>query len=238
MDNNQKLWEKVKHDIGITSNRKILLSDYYSYALDTDIKHLNFVLSRYKFASKMAENKPAFNLLELGCSFGLGAKFFSQLKNFNRFVGVDFDKQAIDWANETFATDRISFLYDNFLGKDYRALLSDNITSNGYDVIVSIDVIEHIENEGKFLETLRTNISDDGIAIIGTPNITMNAYASAGSKVGHVNLFDQKRLHSVLSKVFQNVFIFGMTDEVIHTGFYPMCCYIMAVCAGKNNKVS
>ena len=71
------------------------------------------------------------------------------------------------------------------------------------------------------------------MAVIGTPNITMSPYASEGSKIGHVNLFDQERLYDFLSQVFQNVFIFGMTDEVVHTGFYPMCCYIFAVCAGK-----
>lgn len=42
-------------------NREILLSKYYSFAVDHDIKHLNFVLSRYKFAAKMIENKKDIN---------------------------------------------------------------------------------------------------------------------------------------------------------------------------------
>ena len=107
--------------------------------------------------------------------------------------------------------------------------------ADAFDAVVSLDVIEHIakEDEDRFLQTLALNLKPDGVAVIGTPNITMDKYASPSNKIGHVNLFDQKRLHELLSRVFQNVFIFGMNDEVIHTGFYPMCCYIMAVCAGK-----
>ena len=75
-----------------------------------------------------------------------------------------------------------------------------------------------------------------GVAIIGTPNITFNPFASAGSKMAHINLYDQERLYDLCSRHFDNVFIFNMNDEVVNTGFAPMSCYIFAVCAGKNNK--
>lgn len=226
--------EAMNQDNGIQANRQILLSNYYSFAIDHDIKHLSFVFSRYKFAAKMIEYRPNVRLLELGCNHGIGMQFFSQIDDLLFALGVDFDSGAIRWARDNFTNDKIAFLEDDFLGKDYK----NHISPEGgalYDAVISIDVIEHIpkEQEDLFLETLRLNLRDDGVAIIGTPNITMSAYASRESQLGHVNLFDQKRLYKFLSKIFQNVFIFGMTDEVVHTGFAPMGCYIMAVCAGK-----
>lgn len=216
---------------GIYDNRKIPLNQYYSYSIDHDIKHLEFIFSRYKFAAKMLAYRPDINLLELGCNHGIGMQFFSQIDKLKYAVGIDFDTDAIKWAKANFETSKICFLEDDFNGKDYRNCLAPG---EAYDAIVSIDVIEHIpkEQEDLFLKTLRLNLSDDGIAVIGTPNITMTPFASKESQIGHVNLFDQKRLYTLLTTVFQNVFIFGMTDEVLHTGFEPMCCYIMAVCAG------
>ena len=35
--------------------------------------------------------------------------------------------------------------------------------------------------------------------------------------------------------VINNVFIFGMNYELVHTGFQPMCHYIMALACGKKS---
>jgi len=53
--------------------------------------------------------------------------------------------------------------------------------------------------------------------------------------MGHINLYDQKRLYMLMSKFFHNVFIFHMNDEVVHTGFAPMTCYIFALCCNKRD---
>ena len=107
----------------------------------------------------------------------------------------------------------------------------------GYDCIYSMDVIEHIpkEDEQTFVDTIWQNMADNGFAIIGTPNKTMYSYASPWNKLRHINNFDQARLYDLLSTRFAQVFIFGMTDEVLHTGYYPMCCYIVALALQKKS---
>ena len=82
-----------------------------------------------------------------------------------------------------------------------------------------------------FLDTVCNNLHEQGIAVIGTPNERMHPYAT--DKISHINNYSQERLYAALSERFNNVFIFGMNDEVLHTGFYPMTCYIMALCCGK-----
>ncbi len=39
-----------------------------------------------------------------------------------------------------------------------------------------------------------------------------------------------------MHKYFENVFLFGMNDEVLHTGMYPMASYIMALGCGKRER--
>ena len=69
-----------------------------------------------------------------------------------------------------------------------------------------------------------------GIAIIGMPSLESQKYASEASKIGHVNCKKSEDLKTTLMQHFENVFMFSMNDEVVHTGFYRMANYILAVC--------
>jgi len=71
----------------------------------------------------------------------------------------------------------------------------------------------------------------------GTPNETASCYASEFSKIGHVNLFTAERLTELLCAYFHNVFLFGMNDEVLHTGFHPMCHYLLALGCSKKRAI-
>lgn len=217
------------------------LGKYYSYNIEHDIKHLGFIFARYKFCAKMMERRKDLRVLELGSSYGLGAQFINQTKACSYYCGVDLDHDAVEYAQKTFGNTRTVFVEADFMnrlftGADPMSLEKRNVQitppQEKYDAVISLDVIEHIEPrlENDFVNTIKMNISDDGFAIIGTPNITMNPYASKGSKLAHINLYDYNRLYSLLSNSFRNVFMFGMNDEVLHTGFAPMSCYIFALC--------
>lgn len=200
--------------------KKIKLGRHWSYNLLNDPKRLTFVLSRYKFAAKMgARNK---RVLELGCSEGIGASILSEFST--SYTGVDMDKDAIETAKQNWENEKVSFILDEFLGKKYGSL----------DTIVSLDVVEHIlpEIEQLFFNTIYNNLNDDGIGIVGTPNVTSEKYASSPSRAGHVNMFDAERLKEAMQRLFHNVFIFGINDEVVHTGFSSMAHYL--ICLGCN----
>jgi hypothetical protein len=49
----------------------------------------------------------------------------------------------------------------------------------------------------------------------------------------HVNTKTEINLHDTMKQHFNNVFMFGMNDEVLHTGFGPMCHYRLAMGVGK-----
>jgi len=96
-------------------------------------------------------------------------------------------------------------------------------------------VIEHINkaDEERFVANITASLESPGVLIIGMPSLQSQAHASPASQAGHVNCKDAKDLKALLLRFFQNVFIFSMNDEVVHTGFYPMAHYLFALCVGK-----
>lgn len=219
----REAWLKVKKQF---DNRELSLGRDWSYNIYNDPKRLGFVLSRYKFASRMA--CAAKRVLELGCNEGIGIPILSEFSK--TYLGVDVDNEAIQVARKNWGSNKVSLITDDFLGKKY----------GEFDSIVCFDVIEHIKPvcETEFLKTIYLNLGNDGICIIGTPNITAAIYASIASRKGHVNLFDSVRLASLLTKLFHNVFLFGINDEVVHTGFLPMAHYLLAIgCYKRKGKI-
>lgn len=218
MRNEKEAWEQTAEMLGTYS---VTWSDHWSYNFRNDPKRLAFVLSRYKFAAKMgAKNR---SVLELGCGEGIGATILGE--SALTYTGIDLDDAAIITARQNFAGDKFTFIYDDFMKKKIGL----------FQTVVSLDVVEHIypQHEALYFETIMENLSEEGIAIVGTPNITSATYASKASQLGHVNLFSQERLKETLERYFHNVFPFGMNDEVMHMGYAPMAHYVMCVACNR-----
>ncbi len=218
-------WEAVSDSISHVKSQQ--LGIYYSNMILSDMKHLAFTITRYKFASKLLMYRKDINILELGCQEALGALLFQQNLKLNHYTGIDLDERAMEW-NKKNVNGNFEFICANFF--NYRFKEKEN-----YDAVVSLDVIEHIEpqKEDEFIQVVCSNLKQDGVSVIGTPSIMLSPYACEASRIGHINLYDQKRLYALMDKYFKNVFIFNMNDEIVHTGFAPMSCYIFAICCNK-----
>lgn len=198
------------------------LGPWTSYSLLTDPIHLTFVLSRYKFCAKLLASKR--NVLEIGCGDAVGTPIVAQFTK--RVLAIDIDEKIILSNKMRLAKIKnIEFQTLDFL---------KNIPNGKFAGVYSIDVIEHLEkrSNGLFIKNIRTCLDDDGICIVGTPNITSQHYASRQSKKFHINLHSHKTLSLLLSRHFRNIFLFSMNDEVVHTGFFPMSHYLFGVGVG------
>lgn len=215
----KQLWDSTAELLG---KEQVSWGDHWSFNFRNDPKRLAFVLSRYKFCAKIACRNAT--ILELGCSSGIGATILGEQAV--NYTGVDLDEQALRTAQASFSPPKYTFLFDDFMGKVY----------GRFKTVISLDVVEHIhpEHEELYFQTVINNLDQDGICVIGTPNITASAYASEYSKLGHVNLYSQDRLVSVLKKYFHQVLAFGMNDEMMHTGYAAMAHYLL--CVGCHRK--
>ncbi|MCE5218462.1 SAM-dependent methyltransferase, partial [bacterium] len=100
-----------------------------------------------------------------------------------------------------------------------------------FDAAYALDVIEHIApaQEDLFLRNLLASLVPDSVVILGTPSRASEAHASPPSREGHVNLKDAPALRDLMARYLKHVFLFSMNDEVVHTGFYPMAHYYLAL---------
>lgn len=187
-----------------------------------DPRRTLFTLARYKFVAKMLTGKS--NVLEIGCADAFGTRLVQQeVKN---VTAIDFDPVFVEDVNAR--------MNPNWPLQCKVHDMLEGPVEGKFDALYSLDVLEHIEpkDEGLFLKNATASLYADGVAIIGMPSLESQTYASPQSKEGHVNCKSGTVLRSLLEKYFKNVFIFSMNDEIIHTGYFPMAHYLMALCIG------
>ena len=109
-------------------------------------------------------------VLELGCANGLLTRHLKLDKNCEVDV-VEIDEQAGTQAKEFANTALLGEVMGNLEQDDwYQAL-----TPKKYDVIVILDVLEHVRNPHKVLEKCRNLLKDTGSICISVPNIGHNS---------------------------------------------------------------
>lgn len=205
-------------------HEEIALGAPSSYSLLHDPKHLAFVLSRYKFCAKMLAGKKS--VMEIGSGDGIGLPIVA--KEVKELHCVDWDERHQESIDR-----RLRPHFKNI--ELYHHDMNKKPLDVRVDAVYMIDVIEHIDprKERAFMKNILHSLDENGVMITGTPNITASQYASDVSNAQHINLKSMESLKKLMEKYFNNVFMFGMNDEVLHTGYSPMCHYIWSLSVGK-----
>ena len=202
------------------------MGPWTSYSLLHDPRHICFVLSRYKFCAKMLEAKE--NVLEVGCGDAFGIPIVAQVVK--RVLGVDSSDRLIkDNRSRLKKIKNIKFQVLN---------ICRDVPAETFDAVYSIDVIEHLDPHltQTFLANQCACLKEDGVCIVGTPNITAFKYAKDLNKAQHINNKSHGALRKEMERYFKNVFIFSMNDEVVHTGYGPMAHYLFAMGVGVKKR--
>jgi 2-polyprenyl-3-methyl-5-hydroxy-6-metoxy-1,4-benzoquinol methylase len=213
MNINKKIYKNI-----LSKYPDLILGKHLSEAWMNDPKHLLFSLSRYKFVSKLLEGYK--KVLEVGAGDGFLSRIIDQ--NVNRLDLCDIEIANIEYFK------KIKFNKNKYFIHDF----SKKISYEKYDAIYSIDVIEHISPKkvNKFMKNQVKSLAKNGTLIIGTPSQESQRYSSKYSKMGHVNVYTKSELRKFCYKYFNNVFVFSMNDEIIHTGYDKMSQYLFALC--------
>ena len=187
----------------------------------SDPKMLGFVAAKHKFVGKMVEGFES--VLEVGCMDGFGSIIVADFVK--SLTSIDFYKEHIEQAkiNVEPHRDNISFVGGDFLEYKFK---------KKFDGCFALDVLEHIdpEQEKIFLSKVVDSLKPSGVFIVGMPSIESQAYASKENVKTHINCQTASQLSNTLKSYFENVFSFGMNDEVLHTGYSKMCHYIIKIC--------
>ena len=132
-------------------------------------------------------------------------------------------KNKMDFDQIKFS--KIKFIIHNFV---------KNKLNRKFDGIYALDVLEHIakREEKKFIKNICKSLKkwnfDNRNANFRKSSLRIKIVEKRSHK-----LQDEKRFKEILSSYFNNIYMFSMNDEVVHTGYDAMSHYIFAVACNK-----
>ncbi len=144
----------------------------------------------------IARHKTKGDLLEIGCGDGLLARAFCG--TFDVYAS-DVSESAIRCASRLIDPLRLRILN----------IENDDITGK-YDVILALNVLEHIKNPRKAVGKIKRSLNDDGIFVFSAPN-NYGLYGAAATRI--MNFFDRTHVSTLRRAEWMKLF-----DE---SGMYP-----------------
>jgi len=204
----------------------VTLSPEYADWVHNNQLRLLIRLARYKFVAKLVRSTD--RVLEVGSGSGLGSIFLGQVAD--SVFGIDVKTSEVDEAIRLNERDNVNFAVADLFDMDEQ---------QGFDVVVSLDVIEHLSMEDgrRLLEAQRRQLKPGGMLIVGTPSIWSFPFQSPISQASHINCFDLPDLVALVDEQVERSVAFSMNDEVVHTGYHKMAWYYFVVGFGpKSNK--
>ena len=135
-----------------------------SYILDITYNHFNI--------NKTDNQSPLKNLkiLDIGCGGGLISEPMCRLGA--QVTGIDPVEKNIKIASLHAKRGRLKINYINSSPEKMD-------TNNKFDVILNLEVIEHVDNVDLFLESCKSLLNKNGIMFIATINRTFSSYIKA-----------------------------------------------------------
>ena len=165
-------------------------------------------LGRYEFACRFVEGM---RVLDVACGVGYGAPVLSKA-GARSYLGIDVSTEALRLAESRYRiSESVSFASGD-------ACDLDGIEHGAFEVVVSFETIEHLENPERFLTRVREVLAPGGRFIVSTPNRTvydpLHVVSSKPTNPFHVREWTVDEFVQLLEHFF-------LVDEVLGQGPCP-----------------
>jgi ubiquinone/menaquinone biosynthesis C-methylase UbiE len=162
-----------------------------TYEIASDNVLNNRLLFAYHRAAEMVQG----NMLEVGCGTGKGLTVFPQ--HCTNYTAVDKNDELIG---------RLSAQYPQYRFINRHIPPLADLADNTFDTVVSLQVIEHIEDDHAFVSEIYRVLKPGGKAIIATPNIKL----TLSRNPWHVREYTAEQLNQLMSNYFDKVQMCGV----------------------------
>ena len=165
-------------------------------------------------------------IVDVGCGSGVGANIMSL--EADMVWGIDKNELSIQFAKEAFTREKNGEYYSSQLTFDVIDVMHDNRQFMTFDIVVAIEIIEHIWDVNGFLNQLKRFTKKDkkGLVIkdrnqateffISSPNRNfIKIRKDRPENLFHVREWRSQELHSLLKKHFEEVELMNQKGEPI-----------------------
>lgn len=155
-------YDPIKRLLGTVFNRSPWLRKLFYHLLDLLLLRSWHIRQNLKRWAKQAPENA--NILDAGMGFGQYSYFLSGMKPGFTVKGVDVKQEQIDDCNNFFH--RIGRNNASFAFADLTAFAEPGV----YDLVLSVDVLEHILEDVKVFENFHASLKPGGMVLISTPS--------------------------------------------------------------------
>lgn len=158
---------------------------------------------RYNFASQFVQSK---TVLDIASGSGYGTNILAYAGALS-VTGADISDEAVNYANVNYGTDNLKFVQANGTSLIFE--------DNSFDVVVSFETIEHLEDYQSFYNELCRVLKDDGVLIISSPN--KDVYPEGNDF--HFKEFTLTEFEEILGDRFTNQKVYAQNNFLISSLF-------------------
>jgi SAM-dependent methyltransferase len=156
-------YDPIKKSLGKVFNRSPFMRIIFYKLLDLLLLRSWHIRKEIRKWSRKVGND--LNVLDAGSGFGQYVYFLSSLNKSWNITGVDVKTEQIEDCNQFFTKinrqDKVKFEFADLTKLD---------EENKYDLVVSVDVMEHIEDDEGVFRNLHKAMNSGSMLIISTPS--------------------------------------------------------------------
>jgi 2-polyprenyl-3-methyl-5-hydroxy-6-metoxy-1,4-benzoquinol methylase len=156
-------------------------------------------LVRYQFVSKFVKHQ---RVLDIACGSGYGSAILAQAGAL-QVIGMDKSAEAVKTASAEY----------NLCNLTYKEGDAENISApdKSFDVVVSLETVEHLSNQDKYIQELARVAKDEALVFISTPN----KQVFGNQNPFHVKELTKSEFENLLKSAFPFVVILEQANAVV-----------------------
>ncbi len=116
-------------------------------------------------------------IMDIGCGGGLISEPFAKMGA--ELTGIDASPENIEVANLHAENNNVKINYQHGLIED---IVDDKKVKNNFDVVLALEIVEHVDNVEDFLRNCSKMLKKDGLLFVATLNRTLKSLLTA--KIG------------------------------------------------------
>lgn len=172
---------------------------------DPENKHWPRMIMRYKKCIQLT-NFTGGKWLDIACGSGYGTELISEVADY--VTGFDIDTKTIKYAKKHHKIrQNIEFINQDILNPSV-------LENSSFDVIISVETIEHLNDAKPFLNRIYQLLKIGGIFIVTTPESQFGGGKNPYNKF-HLNEYTLDQVRAILNLFFHEVII--KTEKAIFT---------------------